>query len=150
MSHVETQLPRFPRFPQLSNPDNAWIEKKLREHPVKESDYFGTWTATSVAEAYVYNFYFDNKYHWVVKHPNGQDQVVDPELWAQFFNHDKMIDGLWYLGTTAVDPIYGQLRLAIEVEWRDGMVREVRLVAPDGDPIKADIKRFYISRPEPL
>lgn len=147
MTHVQTQLPRFP---QLSKPDNAWIEKKLRETPVKESDYVNTWVAKSVAEAYVYNFYFDDKYHWIVKHPNGQDQVVDPELWAKFLNRDKMIDGLWYLGTTVVDAIYGAMDLGIEIRWDDGMVREVRLVAPDGDLIKANIKRFYISRPQPL
>lgn len=141
------------QYPGTADRSDDWLHKALAEHPVENRDYVNQWTKSPVADtrpSYTYNFYYDQKYHWIVKRPNGQDQVVDPELWAQFLNRDKMIDGLWYLGTTAVDPIYGQLDLVIEVLWHDGMPHTVSLVAPDGDPIKRGIKRFQISRDQPL
>jgi len=97
-----------------------------------------------------YTFYYDEKYHWIMKDQYGQDRVVDPELWAKIFCRDKMIDGLHFLGTTTVDQFYGVMRLCLELRWKDNRVTEVRLCAPDGDVIKGELKQFHTTLTEPL
>lgn len=142
--------------------DDDWLYRALKEagNPA-DSDFFGQWTVNKEdpvtdpvkLPAWQYLFYFDDKYHWIVKHPNGQDEVVDPELWAKFLDVPQLhyrVDRNHYLDTTVVDQFYGEMRLTIEIQWREGMVRMVNLVAPDGDHIKSNLKQFHISRDEAI
>lgn len=137
------------RFPGAINYSDAELKNMLEgiEITLDKRDYCNQWTtgAETLTEQaiYHYDFYFDHKYHWIVR-GDLIEKVVDPDTWAEIFKIPKMEDGLWYVGTTAVDPLYGTIRLAIEVKWHDGMARQVSLVAPDGDPIKRDLQRFQI------
>lgn len=137
--------------------DNQWLRDALqRAGDPPNKDFFGQWTNSvgtampdpATMQEISYLFYFDEKYHWIVKHPNGQDQVVDPELWASFFHVEKMLDQrCYYLDTEVVDQFYGSLRLTIEFDYRS-IPYKANLVAPDGNLIKDDIKRFHITRTE--
>lgn len=137
------------RYPGLAGRSDGWLRKILANNAPKDRDYLNAWTTKDIT-MYVYDFHFDDKYHWIVKHPDGRDEVMCPELWTRFFRREAMEDGLWYLGTEAVDPIYGSMRLCIEVTWHDGMPKHVSLCAPDGDPIKRGLQRFQIQRTEPI
>lgn len=139
-----------------------WLYRALKEAGEPQNgDFFNMWTTPkenlvidpAKLPKIPYLFYFDDKYHWIVKHPNGQDQVVDRDLWAKFLDVSKMndrVDRNHYLDTTVVDQFYGEMRLTIEIQWREGMVRMVNLVAPDGDHIKSNLKQFHISRDEAI
>ncbi len=128
---------------------NEWLLQRLKATAYQsDSEFFNQWVEGESMTKYIYNFYYDDKYHWVVKHPNGQDQVVDPELWAKFFNVKIMSEGIHFFSTEVVDPIYGSFRLEIELHWVDNMMKGVHLCAPDGDVVKQYLKRFHISRNE--
>lgn len=135
------------RFPSASK-DTAWLAEKLKQATPDGRDFLNAWTTGEPMNKIPYVFYFDDKYHWIVKHPNGQEQVVDPDLWAKFFGLTEMYDGSHFFATEAVDAFYGSLRIELELQWLDGRMVDVSLCAPDGDPIKQDIKRFHITRDE--
>ncbi|ABY62948.1 hypothetical protein ST201phi2-1p116 [Pseudomonas phage 201phi2-1] len=144
------------KHPGAGTKSDGWLMNALKlTTDAGGRDYFNQWVdekpkSNSKLPKIPYSFYYDEKYHWIMKDQSGQDRVVDPSLWAKMLGREEMIDGLHFLGTTVVDQFYGEMRLCLELRWKGNRVTEVRLCAPDGDVIKSNLNQFHTSFDEAL
>lgn len=155
MNDVNPLVELREKYPGAVTKSDDWLRTAINAATSEHNlDYVNQWTTepepTMKLPKIPYLFYYDEKYHWIMKDAQGQDRVVDPGLWAKILDREELIDGLYFLGTTAVDQFYGEMELCLELCWRDSRVAEVRLCAPDGDIIKPDLKQFHVAFDQPL